>query len=595
MLCLGHTQVVNNSADLGGMATFGARAIVVDDEPIVRQFLEIALTDLGCQVETFATCEAGLARCENCDFDIAFIDKNLPDGSGLQICERLEKEDCKVALVTGYANLTSAVEALRHGVADYFTKPIDLDDLTARLGRMLHQLELERANRALIQELQTKCAELERVAARDPVTGLFNHTHFQAQLDAEIERSKGKARFSLALFALDRFAVINDQFGHSVGDTVLRQVAELLSGSEVDEGSDSSGILGKQDVACRVGGDTFALILPGLNRTQASARLQEFRNALVAHAFGDTLPVLTASAGIAQYPEDGDNRRHMFSAAERTLSQAKSIGGDSVLCYDAEGDGPRSNAEVRAVRALGACLANRSVRFVYQPIVSVSAQKAIAYEALCRPTAPAYRHVGELLTAAAQTGRIIDLGRVLREVAVQPLSELPQGCSLFLNVNPQELDGEALFDPDCVLHPIAHQIVLEITETEEITDFTAARGKLKELRRLGYRIALDDFGAGYQGFSSLALLEPDYVKLDMAIVRGITSDSRAARLVRHIREFCEAEGIQTIAEGVETEAEFRALRELGLELMQGYLFAAPGEAFCPIRRSVFPAIVAAAQ
>lgn len=588
-------QEVNVFTDPTGMARFGARVIVVDDEPIVRQFLEIALSDLGCRVETFSTCETGLARCENPDFDVAFIDKNLPDGSGLRICERLATADCKVALVTGYANLTSAVEALRHGVADYFTKPIDLDDLTARLGRMLSQLELERANRALIQELQTKCAELERVAARDPVTGLFNHTHFQAQLDAEIERSKGKARFSVALFALDRFAVINDQFGHSVGDTVLRQVADLLTGAQQADDQTVGGILGKQDVACRVGGDTFALILPGLNRTQASARLQEFRDLLVEHTFGESLPVLTASAGIAQYPEDGDNRRRMFSVAERTLSQAKSIGGDSVLCYDAEGEGPRSNAEVRAVRALGACLANRSVRFVYQPIVSVVTQKPVAYEALCRPTAPAYRHIGELLTAAAQTGRLVDLGRLLREIAVAPLQQLPDGCWLFLNVNPQELDGEALFEADSVLHPIAHQIVLEITETEEITDFTVARAKLKELRRLGYRIALDDFGAGYQGFSSLALLEPDYVKLDMAIVRGITSDSRAARLVRHIREFCEAEGIQTIAEGVETEAEFRTLRELGLELMQGYLFAAPAEAFCQVKRSAFPSRVLAAQ
>lgn len=588
-------QEVNVFADPTGMASFGARAIVVDDEPIVRQFLEIALSDLGCTVETYATCEEGLRRAENPDFDVAFIDKNLPDGSGLQICQRLASADCKVALVTGYANLTSAVEALRHGVADYFTKPIDLDDLTARLGRMLSQLQLERANRALLQELQTKCAELERVAARDPVTGLFNHTHFQAQLDAEIERSKGKARFSLALFALDRFAVVNDQFGHNVGDTVLREVAALLTGSQNDEEPKTSGILGKQDIACRVGGDTFALILPGCNRTQASARLQEFRNLLVDHMFGDSLPVLTASAGVAQYPEDGDNRRRMFSAAERTLSQAKSIGGDSVLCYDAEAEGPRSNAEVRAVRALGACLANRSVKFVYQPIVSVLEQKPVAYEALCRPTAPAYRHVGELLTAAAQTGRIVDLGKILREVAVQPLPQLPEGCCLFLNVNPQELEGEALFDPDSLLHPIARQIVLEITETEEITDFTVARSKLKELRKLGYRIALDDFGAGYQGFSSLALLEPDYVKLDMAIVRGITSDSRAARLVRHIREFCEAEGIQTIAEGVETEAEFRALRELGLELMQGYLFAAPAEAFCAVKRSAFPARAVAAQ
>lgn len=560
----------------------GARVVVVDDEPVVRQFLQIALTDMGCVVETYSTCREGMNRAETCDFDVAFVDKNLPDGSGLTICQKLADANCKVALVTGFANLTSAVEAMRHGVADYFTKPIDLDDLTARLERMLIQLNLERSNRVLVQELQDKCSELERVAARDPTTGLFNHSYFQSQLDAEVERSRGKQRFAIALIAVDRFAAVNEQVGHTGGDQVLREIAGLLA--PTTGSSEPPGVqrpIGVQDIVCRLGGDTFAVILPAASRTLAAARLRVFREALARHRFGSGLPVLTASVGVAQYPEDGDNRRVLLQAAERALAQAKSLGGDNVLCFEGDVDGPRSNAEVRAIRALGALLANRSVRFVYQPIVSVSNRSPIAYEALCRPTSSAYRHVGELLDAAARTGRIVELGKVMRSVAIAPLHELCRDCRLFVNVHPQELEGGALIE-ESEVHAFASRIVLEITETDQIGDYVLARERISELRRLGYRIALDDFGAGYQGFNSLAMLEPDFVKLDMGIVRGITHDSRAARLVRHIREFCDGEGIRTIAEGVETQEEFKTLLGLGIDLMQGYLFAKPADPFCSI-------------
>lgn len=566
------------------MSTKGARVVVVDDEPVVRQFLQIALSDMGCCVETFGTCQEGLERVRNCDFDIAFVDKNLPDGSGLTICQALSDANCKVALVTGYANLTSAVEAMRHGVADYFTKPIDLDDLTARLTRMLTQLRLERANRALVEELQDKCSELERVAARDPTTGIFNHSHFQSQVDAEVERSRGKQRFSVAFIAIDRFATVNEQVGHTGGDQVLRQVAGLLAPPH-RVSPDHQGMprpIGMQDIVCRLGGDTFAVILPGASRAVAASRLSVFRAELGAFQFGQGLPVLTASIGIAQYPEDGENRKQLLQGAERALAQAKGLGGDNVLCYEADGDGPTSNAEVRAVRALGALLANRSVRFVYQPIVSVSARMPIAYEALCRPTSPAYRHVGDLLDAAARTGRIVELGKLTRSVAIMPLPDLNSSCRLFVNVHPHELEGGALLEAGSVIHAVAERIVLEITETDQIGDYDLARERIRELRKLGFRIALDDFGAGYQGFNSLAMLEPDFVKLDMGIVRGITHDSRAARLVRHIREFCDGEGIRTIAEGVETALEYRTLLGLGIDLMQGYLFAKPAEPFCSI-------------
>jgi EAL domain-containing protein (putative c-di-GMP-specific phosphodiesterase class I) len=237
---------------------------------------------------------------------------------------------------------------------------------------------------------------------------------------------------------------------------------------------------------------------------------------------------------------------------------------------------------MRRLRALEKCMADRSVRFVYQPIVSLNGQRPFAYEALCRPTHPDIRNIGELLESANQSGRVVELGSMLCDVALAPMDLLSGELSMFLNIQPQELYGSALFAANSALHAAAHRVVLEITETEEITDFESARAQLRKLRELGFRIALDDFGAGYQGLSSLAMLEPDFVKLDKGIVRGITLDSRAGRLTRNMRDFCEDEGIVMIAEGVETQGEFEALHGMGIELMQGFLFAKPAAPFCDI-------------
>ncbi|MEY2929750.1 MAG: hypothetical protein RL033_499, partial [Pseudomonadota bacterium] len=545
---------------------------------VIRQFFQAAMKDMGAEVETFATLAAGLARCLTLDFDVAFIDKNLPDGSGLDICAALSGADCKVALVTGYGNLHSAVEAMKHGVADYFIKPVDLADLEARFQRMLKQLSLERANRKLVNKLLEKCRELERLSARDMVTGLFNHSHFQNQLRTEVERSRNKHRFSVALVGLDRFAAVNEKLGHAGGDKVLSHVARLLL-----PGEGNTALLSKQHLVCRLHADTFAVLLPETSRNLAATILQRFRVALAVELSASQLPALTASIGVAEFPSDRTDPSGLLEAAQGALQRAKASGGNCLLCHDPDQtSGVRHDAGMRRLRALEKCMADRSVRFVYQPIVSLNGQRPFAYEALCRPTHPDIRNIGELLESANQSGRVVELGSMLCDVALAPMDLLSGELSMFLNIQPQELYGSALFAANSALHAAAHRVVLEITETEEITDFESARAQLRKLRELGFRIALDDFGAGYQGLSSLAMLEPDFVKLDKGIVRGITLDSRAGRLTRNMRDFCEDEGIVMIAEGVETQGEFEALHGMGIELMQGFLFAKPAAPFCDI-------------
>jgi diguanylate cyclase (GGDEF)-like protein len=572
------------------------RVIVIDDEPVVRQYLQVALTDMGCHVEVFDSQESGLKRCDTVDFDVVFVDKNLPDGTGLSICQKLSQSDCKVALITGYANLSSAVEAMRLGVAEYFIKPIDLDDLEARLLRMLEVQKLERENRALLDTLKAQCRALEEVATRDPLTGLFNHTHFIDRIRSEIARGRSETHFAVALIALDRFSEVNRAVGTLEGDAILREVGQLLGGGRLESSANALGVVEVQDVAGRVGGDTFSLLLPGASRGAAARKLQRLRSRLC-QSVTCSGARLSASVGLAQYPEDGADAQALLTAAHAALETAKGAGGDTLICYrQGAPDDPHTAAgEVRRVRALGRSLTNTSFRFVYQPIVDIRRWEPLAYEALCRPTDEDFAHVGELLETAGRTGRLEELGRTLRRLAIQPLPELAAGCLMFINIHPQDLFGPSLVAGDSPLHSVADRIVLEITETQAIGDFAQARTRLQQLRSLGYRVAIDDFGAGYSGFNSLALLEPDFVKLDMGIVRGIRAGTRAARLTRHVREFCEGEEISVIAEGVETHDELNVLRALGIRYLQGYVFARPAAPFCglaPQPPSLVPAAAA---
>jgi diguanylate cyclase (GGDEF)-like protein len=512
------------------------------------------------------------------------IDKNLPDGTGLELCQQLReaKADCKFVVMSGYANLTSAVEAFQLSVADYFVKPLDLSDLEARLSRVIELLTLSRQNRKLINELTTKNSELESMAVRDPLTRLFNHGHLHEVLLQEIARSQRYAHsFALALLDIDGFRRLNEKHGHAVGDRILREVATLMRDSS--RRSDVNFRVTEQVLAARYGGDIFAVILPETDRASAAIKLDTLRAAVREKDFelGDGT-TLTTSVGYACFPEDGPDREALLDAASRALRACKRAGGDQLIAYTAElGEENAGAAQAAAhAKALSRSLQSGSFRFVYQPIVRVADNALFAYEALCRPTDEGFRHVGELLETAIRTGRIRELGRALRRIVVEPMGQLAPEVSLFVNLHPQDLGDDQLLEAETHLSAWAQRVVLEVTETEAIRDYDRARSRIQALRQHGFRVALDDLGSGYSSLNLLAQLEPDFVKLDIELVRGVRMAGRTARLVKHLVEFCQEEGFTTVAEGIETEEELQAVADLGVDLVQGYLLARPAPPFC---------------
>ncbi len=215
----------------------------------------------------------------------------------------------------------------------------------------------------------------------------------------------------------------------------------------------------------------------------------------------------------------------------------------------------------------------------YQPIVSWSKRSVFAYEALLRCRAPNMPHPGAVLDAAERLGRVHELGRAVRARALEPLSRLPPDVTLFLNLHPSDLLDPELFTIDGPLTAVADRIVLEITERATLHGMGDVPSRVASLRKLGFRIAIDDLGAGYAGLTSFTLLEPDIVKLDMALVRDLHREPTKQTLVRTMISMCEELGIIVTSEGIESPEERDELARSGCDLMQGYQFARPGEAF----------------
>jgi len=219
-----------------------------------------------------------------------------------------------------------------------------------------------------------------------------------------------------------------------------------------------------------------------------------------------------------------------------------------------------------------------SLWIAFQPVVSWSRHTTLAYEALLRSREPMMATPAAVLAAAARLGRLNDLGRVTRARIAEKIAQAPAEL-VFVNLHAQDLVDDHLYASDCPLAEFAQRIVLELTERTALDELKGAQEGIRDLRKQGYRLAVDDLGAGYAGLSSFALIEPEVVKFDMSLIREIDSSSVKRGLVRSMTALFREMDIMVVAEGVETERERTTLVALGCDALQGYLFARPGPDF----------------
>lgn len=235
---------------------------------------------------------------------------------------------------------------------------------------------------------------------------------------------------------------------------------------------------------------------------------------------------------------------------------------------------PRSPADALELTARfdSACA---KLWMAYQPIVSQRSGTVVGFEALLRSDEPSLATPPAFLAAGEQLGRLEDIGRRVRAAAAAAIAALPANVELFVNLHPFDLTDAELAMPDSPLSRVASRVVLEITERASLDRVRDAKARIAALRTLGFRVAIDDLGAGYAGLSWLATVEPDVVKIDMGLIRGIDADVKRQQVVYCLIGLCEKLDVRIVIEGVETQAERNTLVALGADYLQGYLFGRP--------------------
>lgn len=217
---------------------------------------------------------------------------------------------------------------------------------------------------------------------------------------------------------------------------------------------------------------------------------------------------------------------------------------------------------------------------VHQPIVESNGSDIFGYESLVRSHGSELTNPGALFDAAERLGRLHDLGRRVRSLVAERMEVAPRGAVTFVNVHPMDLDDDELYLRTAPLSRFAKRVVLEITERSTLAAVGSLPERLEALRKLGYRIAVDDLGAGHSGLSSFSELKPDIVKLDMSLIRDLDSDGRKRSLVGALLKVCERDlATRVVCEGVETREEYFSLLEMGADLLQGYFFGRPSPHF----------------
>jgi len=408
----------------------------------------------------------------------------------------------------------------------------------------------------------------------DQLTGLPNRALVEARLGEAVAVAR-RERHGAAVYLLnvDNFKDINDSLGYEVGDEVLRAVADRLR-----------ALAGPEDALARLGGDEFAFVrrLPeGAHdpRLFAGDILRAFR--LPMRAAGQQI-YLTASIGIALFPDHGDSPELLLRSADTALNAAKA-GPDSQYEIFHRSMAQASGERLALANELRLALERGELSVAYQPIVSAKDGRIVAFEALARWHSPTRGTVSPtvFIPLAERAGLVDNLGRFVRLEAYRWLRECHAAgftdVLIEVNVSPYHFrrgsisrliseTQEAGLDP--------RYVVLEITEGALVETLESAEGLLDDLRAHGFGLAVDDFGTGYSSLTYLARLPVTVVKIAQEFVRGSGSHGNRA-IIETALELARRLGYQTVAEGVESEAEADYLREAGVDCYQGYLYGRP--------------------
>jgi diguanylate cyclase (GGDEF)-like protein len=551
------------------------KVLIIEDDPVTRLILCRLLRDRGHEVTPCTTAEEAIEACRATFYPLLFLDLFLPGMDGFSFCRWIRQQpEGKLHLIlvgTASDRKEDLRKILDAGADDYIIKPYQADTFEVRLAIAQQRVKNIEIRRTLEANLRQEQERLQFLATHDPLTHLPNRTTLAEKLADSVRASRGSPPSALIYIDLDNFKLINDSLGHVAGDKVLVEVAAVLRNS-----------IRRDDVPSRIGGDEFGILLHDTSVSGAKATAERILSKMQEFTFSNSNKafLLGASLGIAMIDGSAE-AEEVMAFADSACYSAKVRGRGRVEVYNAgdESMAERHQQAPRAGEIREAIIAQR-FELLFQPVIDLQTTAASFYEALIRlPSNGKLLLPGTFLPAAERFKLMADMDRFVIRKA---LSHLIGNKELHLAIN---LSGQSFADrslPNFVatcfeaaaVEP--ERVVFEITETTIISNLPAARTMMHQMRRLGFRFALDDFGAAFSSFSYLKHLVVDYLKIDGSFICDAENNGTNWIFVEIMNDIAHRLKIKSIAEFVEQETTLTKLREIGVDLAQGYLFGEPG-------------------
>ena len=546
-------------------------AIIADDEETGRLLLAESVEQVGLTPLMFDNGTEALEAALAYGATIVLLDVEMPGMDGYAVCRRLRSEprftSTPIVMVTGHEDSAAITLAFDAGATDFISKPVNWALLPRRLEYILR-------NAAAAERI-------ERLAYFDPLTGLPNRQRCLETAERQFaEAARTGETVAVVYLDLNSFKRINDTFGHSAGDAVLRTVADKLTRSIEDPEGEPAHVS-----LARFGGDEFVILARhreagvfalGLAQKCSAA----FKEAIVHEGLEF---YSTPSIGVACYPTDGGDVATVLKHADTAMYQAKTGNAAPIAVY-----APAMSSRLRDWLELEARLRRAvqedRVHLRFQPKFSLVDQRLSGVEALLRWYDSEHGEVSptRFIEIAEDSGLILEMGSwVVRAACRQLRKWLDAGYRLpvAINVSGKELlhgDPARVVEMEAAAAGVPTALIeIEITESVLVQDSAKVRHALERLRQLGCRIALDDFGTGYSSLAYITRFPPDRLKIDKAFVRNVDRSAGDAAIANAILSLAKTLGLVVTAEGIERQGQLEWLRARGCDEAQGFLLARP--------------------
>jgi len=454
---------------------------------------------------------------------------------------------------------------------------ISKNDMAKRVSlktKILEVKNIENYFNRMLDSIQDYYEKLQELSDKDYLTGLYNRRKFEEFLTYEIKRSvRHGHKFTILMIDLDNFKYINDTYGHASGDMVLKEVTQIFSSN-----------LRNADILARLGGDEFAVILPETPYESGYAVVEKLRGRLEKSAISlmfDQVSI-TASFGIAEYPEQGETIESLQTGSDLAMYKAKRAGKNTIARADQSDQEMAAEIQKKGEFLRSAMEEDRLEPFV-QSIYNVKTGEVFGYEVLARirdgkrfMAAGQFIEVAESLGLAAKIDQII----LTKGLKIREQKEM-WDKRFFFNLSTNSLFGgeyvsliQSHYDSSPDLSD-NKGVTIEILEREAIHNVNGLMDIIEAMKRIGISFALDDFGSGFSSFVYLKYFDTDFVKIDGEFIKNITVNEKDRIFVKHIHQIAHEFGKKTIAEYVEDEDTLKILEEIGVDYAQGYHYGRP--------------------